>query len=122
VLPEVLSEIEDESMDDEGVSVHSDGDPSNDGSGESDSDSDSESASEETQDDQEQGDVDPEFRQKVAEALGSVGLKEDDTESDDSSEVLMDDDQMMQLDDKLANIFRAQSTVNKGKIGRQKSH
>jgi DNA polymerase phi len=116
VLLEVPSEIEDESMEgEEGVSTHSGGDS---GSNDSDeSDDDSESASEQTEDDQEQSDVDPEFRQKVAEALGAIGLKEDDMESDDSSEVLMDDDQMMQLDDRLADIFRAQSTVNKGKIG-----
>jgi DNA polymerase phi len=101
----------------EDLSAPSDGDS---GSEHSDgSDSDSEDASEDVDDQDEQGDVDPEFRRKVAEALGAIGFKEDDSESDDSSEVLMDDDQMMQLDDKLADIFRAQSTVNKGKIGQQ---
>lgn len=123
MLPEVASETEDESMEgEEDLSAPlEDGDS---GSKVSDgSDSDSEGTSEEVDDDQdEQCEVDPEFRQKVAEALGAIDFKEDDTESHHSSEVLMGDEQMMQLDDKLADIFRAQSTVNRGKIGQQELH
>lgn len=79
-------------------------------------DDDDDDTSEEIDDMDGQGDVDPEFRRKIADALGGVGFNEDGAESD-SSEVVMNDDQMMRLDDKLADIFRSQSTANKGKIG-----
>lgn len=68
---------------------------------------------------EEDDDVDPEFRQKIAEALGDIGAQDaSGSDSDDSSEIMMDDDQMMELDEKLAEVFRSHSLVNKAKTGK----
>lgn len=112
VLPEPSSENEDDSMED------SDGEEtgSNSGLGSDDEVQNESEGTSEDGSDEDEGDVDPEFRKKIADALGAIGIKEHDEDSEDSSDIVMDDDQMMQLDDKLADIFRAQSTANKGKI------
>ncbi|KAG8828577.1 DNA-directed DNA polymerase [Serendipita sp. 399] len=67
--------------------------------------------------DEDAEDVDPEFRKKVAEALGATGSPDSDSDSDSdgSSELIMDDDQMMELDAKLAEVFRSQSLSSKTK-------
>jgi DNA polymerase phi len=63
--------------------------------------------------------VDPEFKQKIADAIEALGLQDPSGSDSDgeSSEINMDDDQMMQLDEKLADIFRSQSLANKAKTG-----
>lgn len=90
--------------------------------GSSDTDDSSESTSEEagqSENDisEDNDEVDPELRQKIATAIESIGLQDSSrSDSDDeSSEMNMDDDQMMQLDEKLADIFRTQSLANKAK-------
>jgi DNA polymerase phi len=62
------------------------------------------------------------LRRKIAAALGeNVSEGDSDSRSDTSSELQMDDDQMMQLDEKLADIFKAHSST-KGKIGTRIVH
>lgn len=62
-------------------------------------------------------DADPELRDKVAAALKSMGMGGDDEdeedEQEDEDEELLDDDQMMQLDEQLAEIFRSRKTMAK---------
>lgn len=55
---------------------------------------------------EDEGDVDEELRNKIAEALRINGAdaRSDDEESDEG---LMDDDQMMAIDEQLAQIFKA---------------
>ena len=73
----------------------------------------------EEDDDDDTAQVDPEFRRKVAEALQVAGMAngedveedvdEDDVDSDsDDVSISMDDDQMLQLDEKLGEIFKQQ--------------
>lgn len=60
--------------------------------------------------------MDEELRQKIATALGENAANDGlDSASDTSSDLRMDDDQMMQLDGKLADIFRAHSSGSKTK-------
>lgn len=86
------------------------GAPAADASEES-SDSDDE---EDQEDSDDGGDVDPEIRERVAEALQASGMIDDDAESVDSDDsedtVVLDDDQMMQLDEQLAAIFKTSQT------------
>jgi DNA polymerase phi len=65
------------------------------------------------------GDVDPEFRRKIAEALQVAGMgnadeeengDNSDDEDDDADSLAMDDDQMLALDEKLAAIFKSQKS------------
>lgn len=69
------------------------------------------------------GDVDPEFRRKIAEALQVAGMtnagdeeqngdesNSDDDDDDDADSMAMDDDQMLALDEKLAAIFKSQKS------------
>ncbi len=88
-----------------------------DGSEDEDDDIESDDANEE---------VDPEFRRKVAEALQVSGMADADAEDSDSKEdsddddisITMDDDQMLQLDEKLAEVFQQQ---RQGKTGKSES-
>lgn len=77
-------------------------------------------------------DADPELKAKVEAALRGVGLvgDEDDDEDDGESEgdedeedgeELLDDDQMMQLDEQLADIFRAKRATEKGAKAEQEA-
>ena len=97
-------EDEDEEMDDEGAE---------------DSDSESEDDEDEDEDD---GEPDLELRSKIEEALRAGGIEPaDDSEGEDDSEEeegeVMDDDQMMAIDDKLAEIFRSRVSNKKGGKG-----
>ena len=65
-------------------------------------------------------DVDPELRDKVAAALDSMGVgglsDEDKEDEDDDSatkyeEAYLNDDQMMELDEQLAEIFRTRKAA-----------
>ncbi|KAG8748741.1 hypothetical protein FRC10_000132 [Ceratobasidium sp. 414] len=71
----------------------------------------------EADDSDEDAEVDPEFRKQVAEALQVNGMApaEDGDDSDDSDsedEVMLDDEQMMQLDEHLARVFKSQAGGN----------
>lgn len=88
-----------------------------DGSEDSASDDESNSSPEESDtEDADMEDVDPELRQKIAQALGELADDAESDSSDGSSVTALDDDQMMQLDEKLADVFRSQSLGNKAKI------
>jgi len=83
-------------------------------------DSDSESEDE----DEDEADVEPdlELRSKIEEALRASGIEPaDDSEgegdSEEEEEEVMDDDQMMAIDDKLAEIFRSRASEKKGGKG-----
>ncbi|KAJ9097367.1 hypothetical protein QFC19_006835 [Naganishia cerealis] len=112
------SEEEDDLEDDE--------DESEDGK-EEDADMEDDESDEEAEDNDEDlttGDVDPEFRRKIAEALQVAGMANangdedagdeegdsDDDDDDDADSIAMDDDQMLALDEKLAAIFKSQKT------------
>ncbi|PFH52419.1 hypothetical protein AMATHDRAFT_139897 [Amanita thiersii Skay4041] len=81
-----------------------------DGDNESESSVESDKVDEENdsgEDEGEEGDeVNPEFRSKVEEVLRSSGAHADSDEEE--GEELMDDDQMMAIDEQLANVFRSQ--------------
>ncbi|KAG8691843.1 hypothetical protein FRC11_007809 [Ceratobasidium sp. 423] len=88
-----------------------------------DSDEDSEDSGDDDSDEGEEAEVNPEFRKQVAEALqvnGMAAIEDDDSDSDSEDEVLLDDDQMMQLDEHLAKVFRAQAGNTKEKKGAQR--
>ena len=96
-------EDEDEEMDDEGAEN---------------SDSESEDDEDEDEDD---GEPDLELRSKIEEALRASGIEPaDDSEGEDDSEEeeVMDDDQMIAIDDQLAEIFRSRASEKKGGKGR----
>lgn len=77
--------------------------------------------------------VDPELRKRIAEALqmesvledasdgDSQGKDSDDDDSDESDIEMMDDDQMMALDDKLAEIFRSSRAASKNSKGGERT-
>lgn len=70
--------------------------------------------------DSDEGDeVADEVRKKIQDALKANGVDvgEDDSEEDSDKEELMDDEQMMALDDTLANIFRTRTHDRKSKKG-----
>ncbi|KAK7014985.1 DNA polymerase phi-domain-containing protein [Favolaschia claudopus] len=82
----------------------------------SDSDSDS---SENLDDGSSDGEVDPELRRKIAEALRVNGAdaasQDEDGDDDASEEELMDDEQMLAVDDQLAQIFRMRENASKSR-------
>ncbi|CAE6491505.1 unnamed protein product [Rhizoctonia solani] len=86
------------------------------------SEDDSDDSEDDGDDEDEEVEVDPEFRKQVAEALQVNGMAavEDDDSEDSEDELLLDDDQMMQLDEHLAKVFRAQAGNTKGKKGAQR--
>ena len=88
----------------------------------SEEDSDSESDDDEGEDEDEEGESeepDLELRSKIEEALRASGIEPaDDSEGGDSEEdEVMDDDQMMAIDDQLAEIFRSRAGEKKGGNG-----
>lgn len=60
------------------------------------------------------GEVDPELRRKIAEALRVNGIDARESD-DDSEEELMDDEQMLAVDEQLAQVFRLRESEKKGK-------
>jgi DNA polymerase phi len=85
-----------------------------DGSDDVESEDDSDDAEDEDDEDDD-GDVDPAFRQRVAEALqvsgmGIDGNADGDVDSDEESEV-WDDERMMQVDEQLAAVFKERSST-----------
>jgi DNA polymerase phi len=94
---------------------HDDSDEeSEDGEG-SGGDSDSESSEDIDDDESSDGEVDPELRRKIAEALRVNGVDAASDEDDDSDEDLMDDEQMLAVDEQLAQVFRLREGEKKGK-------
>ncbi|CAE6432345.1 unnamed protein product [Rhizoctonia solani] len=103
---------------DEMAEVEEDEDSDEDSDDKSDSDSEDDSADEDGE-----VEVDPDFRKQVAEALrvnGMTAAEDEDSDSDSEDEVLLDDDQMMQLDEQLAKVFRAHAGNSKEKKGAQR--
>jgi DNA polymerase phi len=75
-------------------------------------------------DDDDMAPVDPAFRQRVADALQGalMDIDGDDKDSDDESdEEVWDDEQMMQVDEQLAEVFRQQagSTTKRSDLKRE---
>lgn len=71
-------------------------------------------------DDDGEADEEPdlELRSKIKEALRASGVEPaDDSEDDGSEGELMDDDQMMTIDEQLADIFRSKVSEKKGGKG-----
>lgn len=63
-------------------------------------------------------DVDEDFKNELLKALQENGVAADmesDADGEETEEEYLDDDQMMALDDKLADIFRLQGGGRKGK-------
>ena len=83
---------------------------------ESDSDKSSEgSDSGDSSDPSAEEEVDPELRRKIEEALRVNGIEPATGETESEEEELMDDDQMMAIDEQLAQVFRARANEKKGK-------
>jgi DNA polymerase phi len=82
---------------------------------ESESDESSEASdSEDSNDPSNEGEVDPELRRKIEEALRVNGIEPATGETESEEEELMDDDQMMAIDEQLAQVFRARANEKKG--------
>ena len=71
-------------------------------------------------------DADPELRDKVAAALKSMGMAASDDDSDadgsdkdgsESEDEVLDDEQMLELDEQLAEIFRARKAESANRKG-----
>ncbi|EJD46060.1 hypothetical protein AURDEDRAFT_63592 [Auricularia subglabra TFB-10046 SS5] len=76
-----------------------------------DSDDDDDDSIDDDDDDDEEEEADPELRSRIEEALRLSGVE---PAGEDSDEELMDDDQMMQLDEHLADIFRLRKSEKGG--------
>ncbi|KAJ6496539.1 DNA polymerase phi-domain-containing protein [Mycena vitilis] len=108
----ILSQLErrnpDELVQEDASEVEDSGDEE-----ESGGDSESENADDDESSDDE---VDPELRRKIAEALRINGVDTASAVSDeDSDEELMDDEQMLAVDEQLAQVFRLREGEKKGK-------
>lgn len=101
--------------------MKSGGDTGGDGSDEEDEDEEENSGEAESgESDSEEGEdeVADDVRKKIEDALKANGMDiAEDSSEEDSDEELMDDEQMMALDDTLANIFRARTNERKSKKG-----
>ena len=89
---------------------------------EQDDESASDDEEEESQDDDsdvdsDDAEVDLELRNKIEEALRVNGIEPATGETDSEDEELMDDDQMMVIDEQLAQVFRSRANENKGGKG-----
>ena len=103
-----MEEDEDEAMEDvEDVASEEDSEESSEASNSGDSDDSSDSGDEE--------EADPELRRKIEEALRVNGIEPATGETDSEEEELMDDDQMMAIDEQLAQAFRSRANEKKGK-------
>jgi len=85
----------------------------NDGSA-SDDEEDETSQDDNSGDDSDGADVDLELRNKIEEALRVNGIEPATGETDSEDEELMDDDQMMAIDEQLAQVFRSRTNEKKG--------
>ncbi|KAF9069832.1 DNA polymerase phi-domain-containing protein [Rhodocollybia butyracea] len=103
-------ESDDEEMDDQG-------DDGEEGMSQlSDSDSSSDHDDHDEGEDSNEEEVDEELRQKILEALSVNGVEAANEDDEESEEEFMDDDQMMAIDEQLAEVFR--SRVNEKKASK----
>ena len=112
--PSELLENEDEEMGSE-ASEEGDEDEGSESQSDEESDDDEEDGDESGEDSNEE-DADLELRNKIEEALRVNGIEPATGETDSEEEELMDDDQMMAIDEQLAQVFR--SRVNERKPGK----
>lgn len=113
--PAELAENEDEEMDDL-ANEENDQEPSDDGEVSS-ADEDEDEDEDDEVDDNNDEDV-QELRRKIEEALKVNGIEAATGDSDeDSDEDLMDDDQMMAIDEQLAQVFRSRMNEKKSSKG-----
>lgn len=84
---------------------------------ESASDEDEESQDEDSGVDSDDAEVDLELRNKIEEALRVNGIEPATGETDSEDEELMEDDQMMAIDEQLAQVFRSRANEKKGGKG-----
>src|ERR1700678_1711355 len=77
-------------------------------------DEDKASPDDDSGDDSDGNEVDLELRNKIEEALRINGIEPATGETDSEDEELMDDDQMMAMDEQLAQVFRSRTNEKKG--------
>jgi DNA polymerase phi len=94
-------------------------DGNDDDEGDEDEEDESEDSGAESGEDSNDEEVDIELRNKIEEALRVNGIEAATGDSDEEEEELMDDEQMMAIDEQLAEVFR--SRVNEKKSGKGKS-
>lgn len=80
-------------------------------------DEDEESQDDDSGVDSDDAEVDLELRNKIEEALRVNGIEPATGETDSEDEELLDDDQMMAIDEQLAQVFRSRTNENKGGKG-----
>lgn len=81
------------------------------------SDEDEESQDDDSDVDSDGAEVDLELRNKIEEALRVNGIEPATGETDSEDEELMDDDQMIAIDEQLAQVFRSRANQKKGGKG-----
>jgi DNA polymerase phi len=77
-------------------------------------DEDEESQDDDSGVDSDDVEIDLELRNKIEEALRVNGIEPATGETDSEDEELMDDDQMMVIDEQLAQVFRSRTNEKKG--------
>lgn len=80
-------------------------------------DEDEESQDDDSGVDSDGAEVDLDLRNKIEEALRVNGIEPATGETDSEDEELMDDDQMMVIDEQLAQVFRSRTNEKKGGKG-----
>ena len=80
-------------------------------------DEDEESQDDDLAVDSDGADIDLELRNKIEEALRVNGIEPATGETESEDEELMDDDQMMVIDEQLAQVFRSRTNEKKGGKG-----
>ena len=80
-------------------------------------DEDEESQDDDLAVDSDGADIDLELRNKIEEALRDNGIEPATGETESEDEELMDDDQMMVIDEQLAQVFRSRTNEKKGGKG-----
>jgi len=80
-------------------------------------DEDEESQDDDSGVDSDDAEVDLELRNKIEEALKINGIEPATGETDSEDEEFMDDDQMMAIDEQLAQVFRSRTNEKKGGKG-----
>lgn len=108
--PSQLAEDDDEDMEDH--EIVNEGEEDNDESASDDEDE--ASPDDDSGDDSDGNEVDLELRNKIEEALRINGIEPATGETDSEDEELMDDDQMMAIDEQLAQVFRSRTNEKKG--------
>ena len=78
---------------------------------------DEESHDDDSGDDGDGAELDLELRNKIEEALRVNGIEPATGETDGEDEESMDDDQMMAIDEQLAQVFRSRTNEKKGREG-----